>query len=61
MSCFFFYFKPMGLYSGVYAWLDVYVSDRGGLIRGWAYTRVGLSVAVYGTDSKFRSLPKNRQ
>ena len=54
MSCFFFYFKPMGLYSGglIHGLMFTLVTGVGlyedGLIRGWAYTRVGLSVAAYG-------------
>ena len=48
MSCFFFYFKPMGLYSGglIHGLMLPLVTGVGlyedGLILGWAYTRMGL-------------------
>ena len=43
MSCFFFYFKPMGLYSGglIHGLMFTLVTGVGlyedGLILGWAY------------------------
>ena len=64
MSCFFFYFKPMGLYSGglIHGLMFTSVTGVGlyedGLILGWAYPWQSLP-NPYLTCAKLKQV-KNR-